>query len=226
MIRNILFDAYGTLISTGNGSVKATAEILKAKGSSLDATAVYAEWKKLHRNHMSELTEYMLEEKVFLKDLETLYKLYGLNGNVREDIQPMLASLYQREPFEDTIPALTELQKEYSLAIASNTDTAPLLDVLHRSDLPIETVFTSEMLRAYKPEKAFYEKVLKTLEWKAEETVYVGDSPLEDVVGPKGIGMKTVLLDRKERYGETAEADAVIKTLLELKDCLKEMREA
>ena len=224
MIRNILFDAYGTLISTGNGSVKATAEILKAKGSSLDATAVYAEWKKLHRNHMSELTEYMLEEKVFLKDLEALYKLYGLNGNVREDIQPMLASLYQREPFEDTIPALTELQKEYSLAIASNTDTAPLLDVLHRNKLPVTAVFTSEMLMAYKPQAIFYEKTLNALGWKAEETVYVGDSPLEDVIGPKGIGMKTVLLDRKERYGETAEADAVIKTLLELKDCLKEMR--
>jgi FMN phosphatase YigB (HAD superfamily) len=39
-----------------------------------------------------------------------------------------------------------------------------------------------------------FEEALKRLGVTAEETVYVGDSPLEDIKGAKAAGMKTVFV--------------------------------
>ena len=64
MITTIFFDVYGTLISTGNGSVKAAAEILKKAESDLDPKMFYARWKKLHKAHMQ--GEFRREEDIFM----------------------------------------------------------------------------------------------------------------------------------------------------------------
>ena len=133
MIRNILFDVYGTLISTGNGSIEATQKILKNCNTDLDA----------------------------------LFKQHKIEQNAKEQIKPMIDSLYDRKAFEDTIPALESLQS-YHLAIGSTSDTEPLQYNLKLNQLPIERIFTSEMLRAYKPSAEFFTSILCQLGWKVE----------------------------------------------------------
>ena len=50
MLKAIIFDAYGTLISTGNNSVKAAERILLLnKRPDISPAEVYGRWKKLHR---------------------------------------------------------------------------------------------------------------------------------------------------------------------------------
>ena len=50
----IIFDAYGTLLSTGDGSVRATERILALQPRDIDARVFYSEWKKYHRTHIDE----------------------------------------------------------------------------------------------------------------------------------------------------------------------------
>jgi putative hydrolase of the HAD superfamily len=45
-----------------------------------------------------------------------------------------------------------------------------------------------------KPHKRIFEEILRMLQVKAEETVFVGDSPTEDIKGAKAVGMKTVFV--------------------------------
>ncbi len=219
MIRNILFDVYGTLISTGNGSIEATQKILKNCNTDLDAKKFYKDWKKYHRKHIDELKQFVTEEEIFIQDLDALFKQYKIEQNAKEQIKPMIDSLYGRKAFEDTIPALESLQS-YHLAIGSTSDTEPLQYNLKLNQLPIERIFTSEMLRAYKPSAEFFTSILCQLGWKVEETVYVGDSLIDDIQGPKGIGMRAILLDRTDRYqGQklSQSPDAIINSLSELK---------
>ena len=45
MIKHIIFDCFGTLIDTGNGSIKAVESILHNIGAFIDAKTFYADWK-------------------------------------------------------------------------------------------------------------------------------------------------------------------------------------
>jgi len=58
-------------------------------------------------------------------------------------------------------------------------------------------VFTSEDLKVYKPQKAFYEKILAVLSLRPEEVLFVGDSLTDDIYGPRQSGMKTCWVNRK-----------------------------
>ena len=58
-------------------------------------------------------------------------------------------------------------------------------------------IYTSESLKAYKPEKDFYLRILEYADLRPEETLFVGDSPVDDVKGPKSVGIAACLINRK-----------------------------
>ena len=195
-IKAILFDVYGTLISTGNGSVEAARRILEKNNASINPVEFYAHWKKLHkRNMQSDI--FMPERDVFRDDLRELYTIYNIGGDYTEDITIMLQSLYDRTAFPETRSVLEALRGKCALILASNTDTEPLMQNLAVNGLEFDSIFTSESLQCYKPCRKFYERVLEETGYSAAEVLFVGDSGEEDAAAPKRFGMKTVLIDRK-----------------------------
>ena len=73
---------------------------------------------------------------------------------------------------------------------------------MHKNDLIVHKVYTSENLRCYKPDPVFYLSILKKNNLMAEEVLFVGDSVTDDILGPKSIGMKTIWIDRNGVGGE------------------------
>ena len=197
MIKAVVFDAYGTLISTGTGSVDAAQKILDRHGADVSAKAFYADWKKYHRKHMDGLSRFVPEETIFLWDLEKLYEQYGLPGNAAEDVSIMLDTLGNRAAFSESKEVVERLKSSVTVCIGSTTDTRPLMRDLTRSGITVDHIFTSEDLRAYKPQRAFYEKILSALSLPPEEVLFVGDSLTDDVNGPRQAGMKTCWVNRK-----------------------------
>ena len=197
MIKAVVFDAYGTLISTGTGSIEAAQKILDLHGSSISAKAFYADWKQYHREHMDHLTQFVTEETIFRRDLEKLYVQYDLPGKAAEDVGIMLNTLGNRMAFPESKEVVERLKRSVTVCIGSTTDTEPLMRDLARSGVTVDRVFTSEGLRVYKPQKAFYEKILAVLSLHPEEVLFVGDSLTDDVYGPRQVGMKTCWVNRK-----------------------------
>lgn len=195
LTRAIVLDAYGTLLSTGTGSVDAVRIILERHACSLDPRSFYARWKRLHRAHMRR-PGFLPERQLFELELHQLYLEYGLSGDPRRDVQPMLDSQYGRVPFPDASACLAFLRTRYRLIVASNSDTEPLLDNLRAGDLAPDAVFTSEDLGCYKPDGRFYRQMLRAINLRADEVVFIGDSPEEDVLGPQRLGIPSMLLDR------------------------------
>ena len=68
----IIFDAYGTLISTGTGSLDAVRKILSLLEKDIDPEQFYKEWKRLHRMNMdyANNNSFIAEESIFKLDLE------------------------------------------------------------------------------------------------------------------------------------------------------------
>lgn len=224
MKRLLIFDAYGTLISTGNGSIEATRKILALQEKEIDAAFFYADWKKYHKKHMDEAnrTFFLTERDIFARDLKALYEQYQIARPYDIDVEIMLESLLNRKVFAETIEAVEQLRKKYRVVIGSTTDTEPLLQNMLYNNLTVDKVYTSEMIKKYKPDKSFYQYILRHEECGAEEAVFVGDSLIDDIAGPQSVGIKTVFINRRKSADlKDIQPDYVVNDLREItKLCL------
>ena len=200
MKKLLIFDAYGTLLSTGKGSLEATKKILALQEKEIDPTIFYKDWKKYHRKHLDEAnaSKFILEKEIFAKDLEALYEQYHINRPHEKDVEIMLESLIGRVVFP-------EAAEKYRVVIGSTTDTEPLLVNLKNNGLEVDAVYTSEMIQKYKPDPMFYQYILQAEGYKAEDAVFIGDSLVDDIEGPQRVGITTILVDRNEQFIQTGD---------------------
>ncbi|HXX86976.1 MAG TPA: HAD family hydrolase, partial [Candidatus Acidoferrum sp.] len=97
---------------------------------------------------------------------------------------------------------LDQLHKKYKLAIVSNMSFA---DALFKSlaefniSNHFDAIVVSGNLGWRKPSPRTFKKALQTLRAKAEEAIFVGDSLRADIKGAKQLGMKTILLNEKNK---------------------------
>ena len=199
MLKAIIFDAYGTLFNTVNGSVEASKAILDKNNSLIDPVVFYSTWKKFQREHIDSLSSFMKQEDIFLLDLKRLYKEYLINGNAEEDVKIMLSILGKRAAFEDTVEVINLLRRKYKVFIGSISDDAPLLSDIKRNGVVLDGVYTSESLRVYKPKREFFLKILAAINMQPDEVIYVGDSLFDDVYGASLIGIDSVWINRKKQ---------------------------
>lgn len=64
-IKNIIFDVYGTLISTGTGSADAVAVIFSKYDVTDSAKDIYKRWKELHKLHMRQAGVFLTEKDIY-----------------------------------------------------------------------------------------------------------------------------------------------------------------
>lgn len=217
MLKAIIFDAYGTLISTGTGSINAAEKIL-VKNNRPDTCAkdFYTKWKKYHRVHIDTLETFVNEEIIFHWDLNKLFLDYNIDGNADEDVKIMLDTLGKRIAYPESKMVVDILSEKFIVCIGSTTDTIPLEKDLERNNLQISKVYTSEKLECYKPLKKFYQNILDDLQIQPNEALFVGDSLTDDIAGPQAIGIKTCWVNRKKERSHTIIPDYEIKALDEL----------
>jgi len=92
---------------------------------------------------------------------------------------------------------LKNLSTDHRLGLISNFTYAPVIFAgLRRLGINrfFNAVLVSEEVGWRKPSPKVFAEALERLSVRAEETVYVGDSPLEDVGGAKSVGMRTVFV--------------------------------
>lgn len=219
-LRHIIFDCFGTLIDTKDYSIKAVKRILQSVGSCVDAEEFYSLWKNIKRE-MANNVEFMNEKRLFSLSLGAVFEKYGIDADAEKEVGPMIDALYsERKVFPEVKEALFELAgKGYDFAIGSTTDTDSIMNCLLMNELSFERVYTSESMEVYKPSELFYRTILQRSGWRAEECIFVGDNYIDDVWGPKMIGMKAVLLDRYRKYDEETlmpKPDFVLRSLSDL----------
>jgi putative hydrolase of the HAD superfamily len=131
-------------------------------------------------------------------------------------------------------PHVLELLQDIScrckLGLISNFTFAP---VVHSSlqNLGIHQFFNailvSDEVGWRKPHKLIFEGMLSLLHVGASETVFVGDSPLEDIKGAQSVGMRTIFISSQFNKVEDLQEnkinpDATAKDLLDVRKYLKE----
>jgi len=126
----------------------------------------------------------------------------------------------------DAVDVLKKLRGKYKLGLVSNFAIPEcgwkLLEKFGLKMLFDAVVISGEVNRR-KPSAEIYERALKALGVEASRAVFVGDMLDLDVMGPKSVGMKTVLIKRRnvEEDGDV-KPDRVITRLSELLPVLED----
>jgi putative hydrolase of the HAD superfamily len=130
---------------------------------------------------------------------------------------------------EPTLAALAALQaRGLRIGLVSNVSVPGALmrralDVLGVAPYVEAAVFSSE-IGVRKPHSRIYEHVLAALSVSPAETVFVGDRVREDVVGPRALGMRTVLThEYRQEPPDGAPPDGFIRRFADLPALLDQM---
>ncbi len=122
----------------------------------------------------------------------------------------------QWQAFPETIAAL-EAGRERGLVQGVVSDWgSDLLPILHAHEITrlMDFVVASAVVGSSKPHRDIFLYALGRANVRADETVYVGDSYLADVLGSRGAGLHPILIDRD---GTSPPIDApVVRSLTEV----------
>ncbi|MEM3731556.1 MAG: HAD family hydrolase [Candidatus Bathyarchaeia archaeon] len=119
---------------------------------------------------------------------------------------------------------LNKLFTQYKLGLVSNFTYAPVIYAgVRKLNLNkfFNAILVSEEVGWRKPHEKIFEEALKRLKTSSADTVYVGDSPLEDIKGAKALGMRTVFVPSqfyslKNLEESQLKPDLIVKDICEL----------
>lgn len=219
MIKTIIFDAFGTLFKvTGGASARTIISHIEQTGITICEKDFLEEWKTFYKEKTKDSAEFLTEREIFIARIKMFYDRYKVPRDAASDADDLLKEAHQRKAYDDTLPALSELEKNYSIFIGSNTDNDVLNSVMKYNGVFVHKVYTSENLRCYKPSARFYEQILSENNLIASEVLFVGDSICDDVFGPQQLGIKTCRINRNNSPESETKPDITVKRLTEIKD--------
>jgi putative hydrolase of the HAD superfamily len=205
-IKAVITDYIGTLANARNYSLEASTlklhKTLTEAGFETRLDAFLAAYNKAHEKYrvvryrkLREVTNAVwVSEALNALGYETSMEDSRIKAALNIFFQDYVDSLELRRYAKSLIRKITENCK---LGLVSNFTYAPVIYASLRK-LGINQFFNaivvSEDTGWRKPHKRIFQDALRRLKVTAEETVYIGDSPLEDIEGAKAVGMKTVFV--------------------------------
>lgn len=226
MITTVVFDLDDTLydeVEYCKSGFASVAESLAYQASAEDTFA--ALWKQFSAGNHRKTFNSALDELGIDYDDDLIQKLI----NVYRNHVPKIALP------DDSRDVLTELSDKYILALL--TDGFLPAQQLKVQALGIEKyfkciIYTEQLGRdCWKPSPAGFEKLLQTLNVKAETAMYVADNPEKDFIASNKLGMLTIQIIRPARiHRETSQtphraaARLLIHELRQLSELLAELR--
>jgi putative hydrolase of the HAD superfamily len=229
MIEVVFFDAGETILHPHPSFPELFAEVCSRRGHAVRAEDVSSVQGRL-APHLVELAsesgvqEPSLSAADSLKFWSHLYRRLLQEFDIHDEslvseMYSVFSSTSSYRLYDDALPAIDELAKKgYRLGLISNFE-AWLEEML--VELEVGHLFEISVISGVegmeKPDPRIYRRALEVAKVAPERALHVGDSPEMDVVPAAAVGMRTVLLDRWNRYGEDGAGGGLrVRSLAEL----------
>jgi FMN phosphatase YigB (HAD superfamily) len=211
-LKAVLFDLYGTLAYTESSITEDDAsEFLSKRGYDVYPQAFKAAWQYV---------SFIDHPKYGYQTWEMFLKQVSRRLHIRPDARTLrgLARLYEQTQwglFPDSEEAIArakdvELKTAIITTIAKFKYEKTLKPIIDKLDLVVD----GYTFHCEKSNPRIYLETLKALGVKASESIMIGDDVKLDILLPKKLGMKTILLDRSGQFsGDRTKADAAVTSL-------------
>jgi len=232
-IRAIIFDFIGTLTSVKNYSLETSkTKLYKAiadVGFNISLEKFLDAYSQAHEKYRIIRYEELVEVTNAIWISEALNAL-GFKTTPEDSRIKLAVNVF----FEDYLNSLAlrpyakkllkDITQNHKLGLISNFTYAPVIYAgLKKLGINhfFNAILISEDAGWRKPHNKIFETALKKLNVKAEETVYIGDSPLEDIKGAKALGMKTIFVPSQfysleSLYKSGQKPDVIVRNICEL----------
>jgi len=205
-IKAIIFDFIGTLTNVKNYDMEVSkTKLCKAivdAGFNVDSECFLEAYSQAHEKYRIVRYQELVEVTNAVWIAEALNS-FGFRTNPEDDGIKTAVNIF----FEDYLNSLklrpyakkllTDVSAKYKLGLISNFTYAPVIYAgLRKLQINqfFNAVLVSEDVGWRKPHIKIFKEALQRLDVTPKETVYVGDSPLEDIKGAKAAGMATVFI--------------------------------
>ena len=200
-ITTVIFDMYETLVQNPHGMAKTSfAKIIEQQGLDTTVDELWDNWvpaeTEFQKSRLNPTLPFQSYFNAWKSGFDLSFSTLCLGGDSQAATEQFFRDVSQRPPYPETDDAIAEVQKRWSTAILSNADDGFLLPNLELLEVGFETVLTSEQAQIYKPRPELFQLMLAQLGVTPDETAYVGDRQLEDVLGPIEAGMHPVWINR------------------------------
>jgi putative hydrolase of the HAD superfamily len=219
-IKAILFDFGDTLIHTDKFDYDTCLRKVHESLVNDNIIVPYEECKSVYFNIRKKLykeTEDSLREAKFSLRLTETLKHFGYSFRQKDPVIVRSADAFadafvpmmQMEPYVPKLLKQLKTERKYKIGLVSNF-ALPIAvkKTLERFDIAkyFDALTISGEVGWRKPSPRIFKKALQSLNAKASETVFIGDSPHHDIEGAKNNGMQTILvkkasMDEEEKIG-------------------------
>jgi HAD superfamily hydrolase (TIGR01549 family) len=205
----VLFDYIGTLVEPRNYTLEASKRKLHGalceaglKSTMEEFMEAYAEahekYRKIRYQELREVTNAVwVSEALNNIKCKTDTEDPRLKAALNVFFQDFINSLKLRPNAKELIRSAAE---NCRVGLVSNFTYAPAIYASLRKlgiNQYFNVVLISEGLGWRKPHKIMFSEALRILHAKAEETVFIGDSPIEDIGGAITLGIRTVFVESR-----------------------------
>ncbi len=201
----VFFDFGGTLFSyrqVGGGTVRLIDDAVGRLGLEVEPARIGSAYRDATRDAYLALQErpYYLHRELFADTWQRFAR--GLGAEPPADWVDWLIDSQRgivTEQFslrEDCVATLEELRESgLRVAVVSNIDDDYLHPMIERAGLAdvLHHWTSSEEARSCKPDAGIYRYACAKADCRPEHVLFVGDSPEQDIVGARALGMTTVL---------------------------------
>ncbi len=188
------FDCYGTLIDWENGIIPVLNNLVanyKINFSEQKSLEMFAKFES-----EAEAGEYIKYREILKQVVQKIGKELGFQPTELE-LNCLVNSIKDWQPFPDTITALPALKQKYRLGIISNIDNDLFADSAKHLQVEFDFVITAEQIKSYKPAKNNFEFAIKKMEIAPEKLLHISQSIYHDIVPAKAIGLSTIWVNRR-----------------------------
>ena len=207
-ITTVIFDMYETLAHNSPELwIRTFGEICRVQGMKVDHELLYREWKALEMGFRRERLNFEEPEKsppftsyeeAWRDCFQGVFRQLSLDGDAASAAKATIRDMGLREAYPDALEMMPQIQARWKTGVLSNADEDYLLPLLDRVGWRFDGVLSSERARAYKPLPAPFVQIMAELDVSSDETIYVGDTPYDDILGAKNVGMKAAWINRYE----------------------------
>lgn len=205
-IKAVILDFIGTLANLGGYSLeKAENKLFRSllrSGFNLSRDNFFEAYNKAHQRYHKVRYQRFIEVTNAVWISEALsYLSYNVTPEderikiaVNHFFEDYLAALKLRFSAKQT---LMKLYNRYKLGIVTNYTYAPVIYAALRKlkiNYFFNAVVVSEAVGWRKPNPKIFNEALRALSVEADEAIFVGDTPSEDIEGAKSVGMKTIFV--------------------------------
>jgi 2-haloacid dehalogenase len=188
------FDCYGTLIDWESGILPTLRRVLTNHDQPIadaDILELYGEFEA-----QAESGPYQRYREVLQSVVRDFAARFHFEASP-EEISSLAESVREWPPFEDTVPALLQLQKRYKLVIISNIDDSLFAETRKHLGVDFDAVITAEQAGSYKPSINNFQTALRRLALSPSQLLHAGQSIYHDVIPARSLGISTVWVNRK-----------------------------